>query len=58
MPDRELLNIYQSVGGVKVTVGSDTHSLEELAKGYDYANNLIAGNLRSVVYVNRKPINL
>ncbi len=55
MPDKEFLNIYQDVGGVKVTIGADTHSIEELAQGYDYANNLITGKLKNVVYISRKP---
>lgn len=56
MPSKEFLNIYEGMGGEKVTIGADTHSPEELASGYEYADSLISGKLRNTVYINRKPV--
>jgi histidinol phosphatase-like PHP family hydrolase len=55
MPDKEILKIYEDVGGIKITIGADTHFLEDISVGYDYASSLITGRLRSVVYINREP---
>jgi len=54
MPGKEFLEIYKEVGGVKVTLGADTHCTEELASGYEYANSLILQGLKSTIYINRE----
>ena len=56
MPDREFLKMYEQAGGTRVTIGSDAHSPDDLAAGYDYACSLITGRLTSVVYINREPV--
>ncbi len=56
MPDKEFLLIYEDAGGKKVTVGADTHAVEDLASGYEYANSLISGVMESTVFINRKPV--
>jgi len=45
---------HKEVGGVKVTLGADTHCTEELASGYEYANSLILQGLKSTIYINRE----
>jgi len=55
MPGKEFLNIYEDAGGIKVTVGADTHLADDLSAGCDYAGSLITGRLKSVVYIARKP---
>ena len=55
MPDKEFLKIYEDAGGIKITIGADTHLIEDLSAGYDYASSLITGKLKSVVYINREP---
>jgi len=37
MPERELLSLYKSLGGTKLTVGSDAHSEEEVGDGIETA---------------------
>jgi len=55
MPDRELLDIYIKAGGVKVTIGADTHRAEDLAADYDHAAALVKEPLKKTVYIQRKP---
>ena len=55
MPDRELLTIYESCGGRRVTVGSDAHSAGELAADHKYAAGLIDFfGFEEAVFRNRK----
>ncbi|MFP4661759.1 MAG: histidinol-phosphatase HisJ family protein [Halanaerobiales bacterium] len=54
MPDKDLLDIYSYAGGIMITLGADTHLLNDLAADYDYARSLITGNLRSTVFIERK----
>lgn len=53
MPDKEFLEIYEDVGGVKVTIGADTHTVEELAAGYEYAKSIITAKLKSIIFIKR-----
>ena len=55
MPDLDLLEIYKSLGGTYVTVGSDAHLSAYLGDGNDYARGLIAKlGLTEVIFVGRK----
>lgn len=56
MPGRDLLKIYEDAGGIKVTIGGDTHLADDLSAGYAYASSLVTGRLKSVVYIGRKPV--
>lgn len=56
MPDKELLEIYKKVGGVKVTIGADTHKTRDLAADYDHAAALVEEPLKNVMYIQRKPV--
>lgn len=57
MPGNELLNIYKSVGGKYITIGSDAHVIGDLNAGYEMATSLIKKmGLKEVKYVNRKRI--
>ena len=56
-PDRDILEIYKSVGGQYVTIGSDAHFCCDLAADVDKAKSLIKSvGLQEVVYVDRKKI--
>ena len=35
MPSRNILKLYKSLGGEIITIGSDSHSIEHLAEGFD-----------------------
>jgi histidinol-phosphatase (PHP family) len=39
-PDSRILKQYTGAGGTRVTVGSDAHSTQEIAAGFDYAEQL------------------
>lgn len=55
MPGRELLEIYRDNGGNYITIGSDSHLVEDLGADYEKAKNLITEvGLQEVVYVRRK----
>ena len=41
MPGKEFLEIYRDVGGINITIGTDAHSPEELASGYECARSLV-----------------
>jgi histidinol-phosphatase (PHP family) len=53
MPNRELLRIYEMVAGRNVTIGSDSHSTNELAKGYSEAIEMLTPALVNGFYKNR-----
>lgn len=53
MPDKEFLEIYEDVGGVTITIGADTHTVEELAADYEYAKSIITPKLKSVIFIKR-----
>ena len=40
-PDSRILKQYAEAGGTRVTVGSDAHSSQEIAAGFDYADRLV-----------------
>lgn len=50
MPDMDLLQLYKSCGGCKVTIGSDAHNVEDLAADNQYAKDLINKNSLQEVY--------
>lgn len=53
----EILRLYASLGGRKVTVGSDSHRIENLACNFDAAEKLIVEHqLVPVYFKNRKPV--
>lgn len=53
----ELLRLYANLGGRKVTVGSDSHRIENLACNFDQAEHLITEHhLVPVYFKNRRPI--
>jgi len=54
MPGRELLEIYEEAGGRNITIGSDSHSIEELGKGYQEAVQMVGLPLVKGVYRKRK----
>lgn len=54
MPNKEFINIYEKSGGVNITIGSDAHKTDELAKGYNEAIDLLAPSLVNGYYKNRK----
>ena len=54
MPSNDLLGIYERVGGVNVTIGSDSHSISELAKGYSEATDMLTPALVNGFYKNRQ----
>jgi histidinol-phosphatase (PHP family) len=57
-PNLDILKIYKRLGGSIITIGSDAHQVQDLAKGYDEAIRLIkeAGFKQVAVYKKRKPI--
>ena len=54
-PGSRILNQYTGAGGARVTVGSDAHSTQEIAAGFDYAGQ-VAGDhgLRMGYFQNRQ----
>lgn len=40
-PDSRILKQYTEAGGTRVTVGSDAHSSQEIAAGFDHADRLV-----------------
>lgn len=54
MPDKDFLNIYEKLGGRKITIGADTHQLEDLASNYHHAVSLLNNNLKNTVFIKRK----
>lgn len=53
----ELLRLYSSLGGRKVTVGSDSHRTDNLACNFDQAEKLISEHrLVPVYFKDRKPV--
>lgn len=56
MPGRDMIELYRKAGGVKMTIGADTHRAEDLAADYDSAVEQINEPLKNVVYIQRKPV--
>jgi len=54
MPSKELLYIYEKAGGKNVTIGSDSHSTNELAKGYVQAIEMLTPTMVNGFYKNRR----
>ena len=56
-PGRELLELYKLCGGKFVTIGSDAHCVEDLAKDTDIARTLMKeSGLQEVMFLDRKMI--
>ena len=58
LPDRELLELYRSCGGVHITVGSDAHRPEDVGEGIAQAAECLRalGWREITVYQGRQPI--
>ena len=58
LPDRELLELYRSCGGVHITVGSDAHRPEDVGEGIVQAVECLCtlGWREITVYQGRQPI--
>lgn len=58
MPDLPLLTRYRELGGRLVTLGSDAHCTEDLAKGIDEGMELLkaAGFTEFAIYEKRRPV--
>ncbi|MCR4421992.1 MAG: histidinol-phosphatase HisJ family protein [Exilispira sp.] len=57
MPSNDILDIYYKVGGREVTIGSDSHKIEDLAKDFQKALNLTNDKFQVVYFINRKKLN-
>ncbi len=54
MPGRKLLSLYRKAGGLKITIGADTHKVEDLAADYGFAEKLADEfGLISIVFIKR-----
>lgn len=58
MPSEDLLSIYYKVGGRKVTIGADSHKLEDLGKDFQKAFELTRNQFQIVYFDKRKTLNL
>lgn len=58
MPDTEIIRIYKSLGGKRITVGSDAHTPEMLTSGLDSGAKIIKalGFDTLTYYMERKPV--
>ena len=57
-PSRDLLKIYKDMGGKKITLGSDAHTVENASFCFDEAKEMLSSlNYKTAFYYkNRKPI--
>ena len=60
MPNKEILMRYRQLGGTKVTIGTDSHFKENIAKGFDAALNALGdtGFDAYYYYKNRQPVEI
>ncbi len=58
MPDTEIINLYKSLGGKKITLGSDAHSPADIIKGMNDGAKMLKtlGFNELIFYENRQPI--
>ena len=58
MPDIPIIKRYKELGGYLLTLGSDAHTAERIAHGFDYALSELSrlGFKNIYYYKNRKPI--
>ena len=56
MPSDDILDIYYNLGGRKVTIGSDSHKLEDLAKDFQKALSQTKDKFQVVYFNKRKPV--
>ena len=58
MPDKELLTLYYSLGGRRITLGSDAHQTDFLGKGLEIGARTAkeVGFTHYCYYENRKPV--
>lgn len=54
LPGIQLLDLYKLSGGKNITFGSDSHSVEDLAFGYDIVKCFLSDDLTCNLYRNRK----
>ena len=57
-PDKDVILRYKELGGELITVGSDAHTTENLAKNLDRIEDLLieCGFKNHVIYIGRKPV--
>ena len=57
-PDKELVDLYLSLGGVKFSLGSDAHCPERIAAGLEEGRRLLLskGITEAFYFIGRKPI--
>ena len=60
MPNKEILMRYRQLGGTKLTIGTDSHFKENIAKGFDVALDALRdlGFDAYYYYKNRQPIEI
>lgn len=58
LPDLEIFKLYRSLGGKLVTIGSDAHYREDIAKGIEQGMELLqeAGFPEFAIYQKRQPV--
>lgn len=58
LPDLEILQLYRSMGGRLVTIGSDAHCAEDVAKGIEQGMELLqtAGFTEFTIFEKRTPV--
>jgi histidinol-phosphatase (PHP family) len=54
MPGKELLYLFEKAGGRNITIGADSHSIEELGKGYGVAIEMLYPSMVNGYYQERK----
>ena len=55
--NRDIIKRYKELGGKIITMGSDAHKVDDLAKDFDIAYDLLesVGIKEIAIYHNRKP---
>lgn len=58
MPNARLIQLYKSLGGELITIGSDAHSCRDLGKGIEEGMDILksAGFKAFTVFIKRKPV--
>lgn len=55
-PSRDIVELYASLGGKYVTVGSDSHSFDTLGDGFESAASTLPQGVKICYYKNRKRV--
>ncbi|MBR3595810.1 MAG: histidinol-phosphatase HisJ family protein [Clostridia bacterium] len=58
MPDEKIIEVYKSLGGKRITLGSDSHAPDSISNGLEEGVNVIKkyGFDKLTYYIDRKPI--